>query len=157
MFGDFLVRAAGYTYKCLSANSLSASCGGKHSSVGKIHLHTVIGIANLDLVRSGALWRPLLRESARSRQEVGRSLEQQPNASRMLCSWAGTSFPVSRPRYRWRTRLRTLVPFFAIDLLPKGNTDCGRHEWYGHDADTFYCYHCTVGILKAHDLPEVKW
>jgi len=30
-------------------------------------------------------------------------------------------------------------------VAAKGNQDCGAHEWYGYDAATARCYHCTVG------------
>jgi hypothetical protein len=49
------------------------------------------------------------------------------------------------PRYRWRTRLRTHLPFALLNLAPKGKKDCGAHEWYRSEEDLHLCYHCTAG------------
>jgi hypothetical protein len=48
-------------------------------------------------------------------------------------------------RYRWRTRLRGVLPGRLAELVPKGVGDCGEHEWYRHDATMDRCYHCVVG------------
>ena len=54
---------------------------------------------------------------------------------------------MSRPRYRLRTRVRGLLPWYLVDRgwAAKGSSDCGRHDWYRHDATTERCYHCEVG------------
>ena len=49
-------------------------------------------------------------------------------------------------RYRWRTSLRTTLPFWCLPLLPKAGKDCGDHEWYHAEKDVYRCYHCTVGV-----------
>jgi hypothetical protein len=53
---------------------------------------------------------------------------------------------VTPGRHRWRTWLRVHLPMWATGLVPKGETDCGNHEWYRSDAQTWRCYHCSVGI-----------
>ena len=55
-------------------------------------------------------------------------------------------------KYRLRTRIRKLLPFALIGLMPKGKKDCGDHEWYRSTNDTYHCYHCAVGI--RHGRPE---
>ncbi|MBB5867960.1 hypothetical protein F4553_001339 [Allocatelliglobosispora scoriae] len=60
---------------------------------------------------------------------------------------------VVKGRYRWRTRVRVALPFWATGLFPRGAKDCREHEWFRADADTFHCYHCEAGVLKAPDLP----
>ena len=50
-----------------------------------------------------------------------------------------------RPRYRWRTRLRSRVPRAFTGLVPKGRRSCGGHEWYNADGITDRCYHCQPG------------
>lgn len=52
-------------------------------------------------------------------------------------------------RYRWRTWLRVRAPMAIAHLIAKGNRDCGRHEWYRHDATTYLCYHCDVGHRRS--------
>lgn len=49
-------------------------------------------------------------------------------------------------RYRWRTALRTRLPRWAVGLAPKGRKDCGDHDWYRSDPDTWRCYHCRAGV-----------
>jgi hypothetical protein len=44
-------------------------------------------------------------------------------------------------RYRIRTWLRGKLPGRLSDLFPKGEEDCGRHEWYRSDESTWRCYH----------------
>ncbi len=48
-------------------------------------------------------------------------------------------------KYRWRTRLRSRLPYALLWLAPKGLKDCGEHEWYREDATTALCYHCEAG------------
>jgi hypothetical protein len=54
-----------------------------------------------------------------------------------------------RHPYRWRTWIRTRLPWFLIDLgvAHKAN-DCaavgGEHWWYNRDDVTSGCYHCDV-------------
>jgi hypothetical protein len=52
-------------------------------------------------------------------------------------------------RYRWRTWLRGRLPVVLSDLVPKGRSDCGAHEWYRADADTWRCYHCIPAIALS--------
>ena len=49
-------------------------------------------------------------------------------------------------RYRWRTWLRTHLPYVLSDRIAKGRGDCGAHEWYRSEGTTWRCYHCVVGI-----------
>lgn len=57
--------------------------------------------------------------------------------------------------YRWRTWLRTRLPWFLIDLgfAAKGE-DCeavgGRHRWYNIDNESSGCYHC--GVVRPGQL-----
>ncbi len=62
--------------------------------------------------------------------------------------------------YRWRTWLRTHLPWFLIDLgLAKKAADCEKagaeHWWYNKDADHRACYHCRVicGETQTTDRP----
>jgi len=50
-----------------------------------------------------------------------------------------------RDRYRWRTRLRGVLPSQLSLLVPKGRQDCGDHEWYRSSESLDACYHCRVG------------
>jgi len=47
-------------------------------------------------------------------------------------------------RYRWRTRLRTVLPMRLGWLAPKALGDCGNHEWYNADEHVEHCYHCMA-------------
>lgn len=49
------------------------------------------------------------------------------------------------PRYRLSTWVRAHSPGSLYRLIPPGNKDCGRHEWFRHDENTDLCLHCTVG------------
>lgn len=84
--------------------------------------------------------------------EAGHLPERQHDSDNGIAD--GRRLLMNKPRYRWRTRLRTWAPFWMTDFFPKGRHDCGQHEWYRHDSDTFHCYHCKVGILKTRELPE---
>jgi len=62
---------------------------------------------------------------------------------------AGTTFWDSGHPYRWRTWIRTKLPWFLIDLgVASKGQDCeqagGRHWWYNHDNVTSGCMHCEV-------------
>ena len=51
--------------------------------------------------------------------------------------------------YRWRTWLRTKLPWFVIRLgFFNKAEDCakvgGKHWWYKHDSSHSGCYHCKV-------------
>ena len=51
--------------------------------------------------------------------------------------------------YRWRTWIRTHLPWFLIDLgIALKGRDCesvgGRHHWYNIDNTTSGCYHCEI-------------
>ncbi len=54
------------------------------------------------------------------------------------------------PRYRWRTAVRTRLPWFLIDLgvAAKGRRDCGEHAWYKQSDAEDRCYHCVVGVRR---------
>ncbi|MHB1809808.1 MAG: hypothetical protein ACYCU0_11000 [Solirubrobacteraceae bacterium] len=52
-------------------------------------------------------------------------------------------------RYRGRTWLRGHLPSTLASAVRKGRDDCGRHEWYRADAETWHCYHCEPGIASA--------
>lgn len=54
-------------------------------------------------------------------------------------------------KYRWRTRLRTFLPWILTPLIPKGSNDCGDHEWHRSDATTWRCVHCKAGV--THEEP----
>jgi hypothetical protein len=51
-------------------------------------------------------------------------------------------------RYRLRTRIRGRLPVALQWLSPKGERDCGDHEWHRADAATWRCYHCEVGVTE---------
>ncbi len=53
---------------------------------------------------------------------------------------------VNGGRYRLRTWLRGRLPAALARLVPKGRRDCGAHEWYRADEETWRCYHCEPGI-----------
>lgn len=61
----------------------------------------------------------------------------------------------TRHPYRWRTWIRTKLPWFLVNLgvAAKGE-DCarvgGQHWWYNRDNVTSRCYHCE--ILAAGQL-----
>jgi len=51
--------------------------------------------------------------------------------------------------YRWRTWIRTRLPWFLINLgMAAKGRDCetagGEHHWYNRDGNTSGCYHCEV-------------
>ena len=54
-------------------------------------------------------------------------------------------------RYRLRTWLRTHLPYVLSDRIAKGRRDCGDHEWYRAEGETWHCYHCSVGRRLGHD------
>jgi len=54
-------------------------------------------------------------------------------------------------KYRWRTKLRTFLPWTLTPLIPKGPDDCGDHEWHRSDATTWRCVHCKAGV--THEEP----
>lgn len=33
--------------------------------------------------------------------------------------------------------------------MPKGRRDCGAHEWYRADEQTWRCYHCEPAIARS--------
>ena len=63
---------------------------------------------------------------------------------------------MDKGRYRWRTWLRGHLPAFMSPLVPKGQHDCGAHEWYRADADTWRCYHCEVGVTHENPWPPTE-
>lgn len=58
----------------------------------------------------------------------------------------------TRGKYRWRTRVRGVLPSPLWRLVPKGARDCGDHEWYRATETTDACYHCRVGE-RPHVAP----
>ena len=51
--------------------------------------------------------------------------------------------------YRLRTRIRSNLPWFIINLgIASKGSDCeqagGNHEWYNIDGENSGCYHCNV-------------
>lgn len=58
-----------------------------------------------------------------------------------------------RGKYRWRTWVRGRAPQRLTDVLPKGADDCGAHEWYRADEETWRCYHCEPGITHTSPWP----
>jgi hypothetical protein len=52
-------------------------------------------------------------------------------------------------RYRLRTWLRGHLPVAVADLVPKGARDCGAHEWYRADRQTWRCYHCEPAVASS--------
>jgi hypothetical protein len=51
--------------------------------------------------------------------------------------------------YRWRTKVRSRLPWFLIGLgIAAKGKDCeaagGQHDWYNKDGKRSACYHCTV-------------
>lgn len=53
-------------------------------------------------------------------------------------------------KYRIRTWLRGNLPGRLSDLFPKGRGDCGSHEWYRSDENTWRCYHCEAGVSERY-------
>ena len=56
---------------------------------------------------------------------------------------------MSRGRYRLRTWLRGRLPLVLADLVPKGHRDCGAHDWYRADQQTWRCYHCEGAVSSS--------
>jgi hypothetical protein len=54
--------------------------------------------------------------------------------------------PMSGGRYRLRTWLRGRLPVALAGRVPKGARDCGDHEWYRVDEQTWRCYHCEPAV-----------
>lgn len=57
--------------------------------------------------------------------------------------------------YRWRTWIRTQLPYFLIELgLAAKGEDCdavgGDHRWYNIDNASSGCYHC--GVVRSGRL-----
>jgi len=52
-------------------------------------------------------------------------------------------------RYRLRTWLRGRLPVALADLVPKGARDCGAHEFYRADQQTWRCYHCEPEVASS--------
>lgn len=61
---------------------------------------------------------------------------------------------MSKGRYRLRTRLRGSLPRWLLWAAPKGRGDCGSHEWYRSEGDTWRCYHCEAGERVGSPLSE---
>ena len=41
------------------------------------------------------------------------------------------------------------MPGVLAELLPKGRRDCGAHEWYRANQDTWRCYHCQPAVTQS--------
>jgi hypothetical protein len=54
--------------------------------------------------------------------------------------------------------MRKHLPGRAIGVFPKGNKDCGDHQWYKESQLVDRCYHCKVGERRPSqfDQPEVS-
>jgi hypothetical protein len=50
----------------------------------------------------------------------------------------------SKGKYRWRTGLRSALPWALVGWIPKGRSDCGNHDWYKQDDAVDACYHCQA-------------
>lgn len=61
---------------------------------------------------------------------------------RALDDWAARRCGWTRGRYRFRTWVRTKLPFALLSLSPPGAGDCGRHQWHNVDGVVERCYHC---------------
>jgi hypothetical protein len=59
-------------------------------------------------------------------------------------------------RYRLRTWLRGRLPVALADRVPKGARDCGTHEWYRADQQTWRCYHCEPGAASSSPWSSEK-
>jgi hypothetical protein len=62
------------------------------------------------------------------------------------------TFTMLDGKYRLRTALRENLLEAVAERVPKGRHDCGNHEWYLAEAQTWRCYHCVVGVTN-----EVPW
>lgn len=47
--------------------------------------------------------------------------------------------------------LREHSPPFIAARITKGQDDCGDHEWYKHQEQTWRCYHCEPAV--THTVP----
>ena len=56
---------------------------------------------------------------------------------------------MNRGRYRLRTWLRGRLPVVLTELVPKGARDCGDHEWYRADEQSWRCYHCEPAVASS--------
>ena len=63
---------------------------------------------------------------------------------------------MSQGRYRFRTRLRAALPRWLLWASPKGRRDCGAHQWYRADGDTWRCYHCEAGVSEGNPLSPAE-
>lgn len=61
-----------------------------------------------------------------------------------------------RGKYRIRTSLRGSLPGWLGWTAPKGAKDCGSHDWYRQDEDTWRCYHCEVGVTNENPWSEFE-
>lgn len=63
---------------------------------------------------------------------------------------------MSSGKYRFRTRLRGSLPGWLLWISPKGGSDCGDHEWYRSEVDTWRCYHCVMGVSEVNPLSPAE-
>jgi hypothetical protein len=56
---------------------------------------------------------------------------------------------MSGGRYRTRAWLRGRLPRALSSVVPKGRSDCGAHEWYRADEQTWRCYYCEPAITRS--------
>jgi hypothetical protein len=52
-----------------------------------------------------------------------------------LDTWAARRGGWTEGRYRFRTYVRTCLPFWLGSLAPPGPRCCGNHEWHNADAN----------------------
>jgi hypothetical protein len=48
-----------------------------------------------------------------------------------------------------RAWLRQRLPGTLANLAPKGRGDCGAHEWYRADEQTWRCYYCEPAVASS--------
>lgn len=63
---------------------------------------------------------------------------------------------MAQGKYRFRTRLRGSLPYWMLWVSPKGRRDCGAHEWYRAEGETWHCYHCEVGVSEGNPLSPAE-
>lgn len=56
---------------------------------------------------------------------------------------------MNRGRYRTRAWLRSRLPGVLSSVVSKGRGDCGAHEWYRADDQTWHCYYCEPAVRMS--------
>lgn len=52
--------------------------------------------------------------------------------------------------------MRRSLPGWLLWVSPKGRSDCGDHEWYRAEGDTWRCYHCEIGLSEKNPLSHAE-